>query len=122
MVGEEAFKIYREVAILILLKAYRLYEALGLFIGHSPEKACVMYAAQIYEIESSASENEPSLKIKAVGNGGEIVYETALVGELELRHAGENVIDCCGVRTQIGIIFYVAGKAYLFLLFFCLNG
>ena len=114
MVGEKALKVDLKSTLLGLFKADSLEQRLVLYLA---DVYCVVNAREINKIERASAHNEQSFKILKFLAGGDIVNETAAVGELELRHARKFAVGICGVREQIGIKFYSAGLAELILFF-----
>ena len=84
MVGKEALEVDGKRAVLALLKADGLDQPFGLLVLYRAEIAGVVNAAEIYEVEGAAPEDEESLKVEAALCGGDVVYHSALIGELEL--------------------------------------
>ena len=122
MIGEEAFEVDLVRAAFGLGEADRFDKSLGLLVLDLSEVIGVMNAAEVNEIERASSEHEERFKVKCVGHGGDVIDHTALIGELELRHAAKLVVNCCRIREQIGIVFYAAAQAIFLLRYFRLNG
>ena len=118
VIGKEALEIYLIDILLVLFKAYR---AQKIVIGIFAYKKRLVDTAKIYEIKSASSHNEKRFKIVCACDGGQIVYHTALIGELELTNSRQLVINRCGVSQKLGVKFYVAFFAYLLLESFRLN-
>ena len=118
MVGKEAVEIDFERAAIKLFEADSAEKALFFFGFDRALVYSVVNSAEINEIESSSAENEESLKIVGADSGGDVVNESTLCGELELRHTAELVVNRCRVRQKIGLVFNAALFADLLLLGF----
>ena len=119
MICEKSFEIYLIDAVLIFRKAYCAKQAVISIL--SKEKS-TMNTAKIYEVESSPAHYEKCFKITAflvflaIGDLGEVIDLAALITELELAYANQFFIYGSGIGEQIGLIFYIASQADLFLL------
>jgi len=122
MVGEKAFEIDEIFAVIRLFKAHGFDKSLGLLIGNRADEGCAMYTAEVDKIERSSAEDEKSLEIERAVCGGEVVNNSALIGELELADAHKDVVYGCAVSEQIGLEFNVTFFADILLLCLALNG
>ena len=84
VVSEKTFKIDIPYALGILLEAYFLYKRLVVCVALVYR---VVNAAEVDKIERASSHNEQRVGVVVICGRGKVVYDTALVGKLELADA-----------------------------------
>ena len=95
VVCEKSLKIDFKNSVVVLFEAYLRKQG---FVGDLSRVLCEMNSAKVNEIKRSATHNEQCVTAVKIGGGREIVDYTALIGELELAHSREPVVNRCGVR------------------------
>ena len=117
MVFKKALEVYLKYALVVLLEADGAEKSCVLDLSY---KLCLMYAAEINEVESSSAHNKHRLKVVDAGNCCEVVDKSAFGGNSELADADKLAVHCSLISQSIRNKLSTASLCGAFLLLFCL--